>query len=177
MILVIIGSCSLKQSSIRGVRIESSSYCLFWEEKMRLRISVKVAGTKFDKFGVIGKKGSGNSVGKNLEQIRSILSLKNWRNELASDCVLGESGNEMERLRWRIEFRVFRSVRGLKDDLVTHFVRKLNLAFEIRDLTKLGRYKHPKELKKTKKNQKGTEKDPRRTEKHVITTFYLTKRW
>ena len=48
--------------------------------------------------------------------MHSILSLKNWRNELASDCVLGVSGVEMEGLRWRIEFNVFQSVRGLEDD-------------------------------------------------------------
>ena len=57
---------------------------------MRLRISEKVVGLKSDKFGggIIGKrKGSGESDGENLERMRSILSLKNWRNELASDCV------------------------------------------------------------------------------------------
>ena len=69
--------------------------------------------------------------------MRSILSLKNWRNELASDCVSGVSEDELEGLRWRIEFRVFQSVRGLEDDSVTRFVRKLDLALEIRDLTKL----------------------------------------
>ena len=35
------------------------------------------------------------------------------------------SGDELEGLRWRIEFRVFQSVRGLEDDSVTRFVRKL----------------------------------------------------
>ena len=30
-------------------------------------------------------------------------------------------------LRWRIEFKVFQSVRGLEDDSVTRFVRKLDL--------------------------------------------------
>ena len=62
---------------------------------MRLRISEKVVGLKLDKFGggMIGKrKGSGESDGENLERMRSILSLKNWRNELASDCVSGVSG-------------------------------------------------------------------------------------
>ena len=49
----------------------------------------------------------------------------------------GVSGDELEGLRWRIEFKVFQSVRGLEDDSVTRFVRKLDLAFEIRDLTKL----------------------------------------
>ena len=43
----------------------------------------------------------------------------------------------MDALRWRIEFKVFQNVRGLEDDSVTRFVRKLDLAFEIRDLTKL----------------------------------------
>ena len=83
------------------------------------------------------KKGSGESDGENLERMRSIVSLKNWRNELASDCVSGVSGHELEGLRWRIEFRVFQSVRGLEDDSVTRFVRKLDLFFEIRVLTKL----------------------------------------
>ena len=69
--------------------------------------------------------------------MRSILSLKNWRNELASDCVSGVSGDKLEGLRWRIEFKVFQSMRGLDNDSVTRFVRKLDLAFEIRDLTKL----------------------------------------
>ena len=107
---------------------------------MRLRISEKVVGLKLDKFGggMIGKrKGSGESDGENLERMRSILSLKNLRNELASDCVSGVSGDELDGLRWRIEFKVFQSVRGLEDDSVTRFVRKLDLAFEIRDLTKL----------------------------------------
>ena len=107
---------------------------------MRLRISVKVVGLKLDKFGggMIGKKkASGESDGENLERMRSILSLKNWRNELASDCVSGVSGDELEGLRWRIEFKVFQSVRGLEDDSVIRFGRKLDLAFEIRDLTKL----------------------------------------
>ena len=52
---------------------------------MRLRISEKVVGLKLDKFGggIIGKrKGSGESDGENLERMRSILSLKNWRNEI-----------------------------------------------------------------------------------------------
>ena len=67
---------------------------------MRLRISEKVVGSKLDKFGegIIGKrKGSGESDGENLERMRSILSLKNWRNELASDCVSGASisGDEL----------------------------------------------------------------------------------
>ena len=71
----------------------------------RLRFSEKVVGLKLDKFGggMIGKrKGSGESDGENLERMRSILSLKNWRNELASDCVSGVSGDELEGLRWRI---------------------------------------------------------------------------
>ena len=107
---------------------------------MRLRISVKVVGSKLDKSGgetIRKRKGSGESDEENLEQMRSILSLKNWRNELASDCVSGVSGDELEGLRWRIEFKVFQSVRGLEDDSVTRFVRKLDLAFEIRDRTKL----------------------------------------
>ena len=107
---------------------------------MRLRISEKVVGSKLDKFGggTIGKrKVSGESDGENLERMRSILSLKNWRNELASDSVSGVSGDELDGLRWRIEFKVFQSVRGLEDDSVTRFVRKLDLALEIRDLTKL----------------------------------------
>ena len=99
-----------------------------------------MVGLKLDKFGggTNGKrKGSGESDEENLEQMRSILSSKNWRNELASDCVSGVSRDELEGLRWRIEFKVFQSVRGLEDDSVTRFVRKLDLAFEIRDRTKL----------------------------------------
>ena len=41
------------------------------------------------------KDQGGESDGENLEQMRSILSLKNWRNELASDCVSGVSGDGM----------------------------------------------------------------------------------
>ena len=99
---------------------------------MRLRISEKVVGSKLDKFGggMIGKrKGSGESDGENLERMRSILSLKNWRNEFASDCVSGVSGDELEGLRWRIEFRVFQSVRGLEDDSVTRFDNELGLVW------------------------------------------------
>ena len=65
------------------------------------------------RFGVreIGKrKRSGKSDGENLEQMCSILSLKNWRNELASDCVSGVSGEELVGLRLRIEFKVFQSM-------------------------------------------------------------------
>ena len=55
---------------------------------------------------------------------------------MASDCVsgVGVSGDELDGLRWRIEFKVFQ---GLEDDSVTRFVRKLDLALGIRDLTKL----------------------------------------
>ena len=60
--------------------------------------------------------------------MRSILSLKNWRNDWQV-IVSGVSGEELERLQWRIEFKVFQSVRGLEDDSVTRFVRKLDLAF------------------------------------------------
>ena len=97
---------------------------------MRLRISEKVVGSKLDKFGggIIGKrKGSGESDGENLERMRSILSLKNWRNELASDCGSGVSGDELDGLRWRIEFKVFQSVRGLENDSVTSFVKASTL--------------------------------------------------
>ena len=138
--ILMIGPSSSKQSFKRKVRIESSSHCLFWEEKMRLRISEKVVGLKSDKFGgkMIGKrKRSAESDVENLEQMRSILSLKNWRNELTSYSVSGVSGDELYGLRGRIEFKVYQSVRGLEDDSVTRFVRKLDLALEIRDLTKL----------------------------------------
>ena len=56
---------------------------------MRLRIPEKVVGLKLDRFGgemIKNRKRSGESDGENLEKMRSILSLKNWRNELASDC-------------------------------------------------------------------------------------------
>ena len=49
------------------------------------------------------------------------LATKKWRNELASDCVSGVSVDELDGLRWRIEFKVFQSVRGLEDDSVTRF--------------------------------------------------------
>ena len=84
---------------------------------MRLRISVKVVGLKLDKFGggMVGKrKGLGESDGENLERMRSILSLKNWRNELATDCVSSVSGDELEGLRWRIEFKVFQRCARVK---------------------------------------------------------------
>ena len=80
------------------------------------------------------EKDQGNRNGENLERMRSILSLKNWRNKLASDSVSGVSGDELDGLRWRIEFKVFQSVRGLEDDSVTRFVRKLDLALEIVDI-------------------------------------------
>ena len=138
MILMIVGPSSLKQSFKRKVGIESSSHCLFSEEKMRLRISVKVAGLKLDKFGgVIGKrKESGESDEENLERMCSILSLKNWRNELASDCVSGlsgVSGDELEGLQWKIEFKVFLNVRGLEDDSVTRFVNCKKIGFSFRN--------------------------------------------
>ena len=66
MILMIVGPSSSKQSFKRKVGMESSSHCLFCEEKIRLRISEKVARLKLDKFGgeMIGKrKGSGESGG------------------------------------------------------------------------------------------------------------------
>ena len=94
---------------------------------MRLQISETVVGLKLDKFGggmiglkldkfgggMIGKrKGSGESDGENLKRMRSILSLKNRRNELASDCVSGVSGDELDGLRWRIEFKVYQVCEG-----------------------------------------------------------------
>ena len=106
---------------------------------MRLRISEKVVGSKLDKFGggTIGKrKDQGNRMEKFGTNAFNLIT-KNWRNELASDSVSGVSGDELDGLRWRIEFKVFQSVRGLEDDSVTRFVRKLDLALEIRDLTKL----------------------------------------
>ena len=60
-----------------------------------------MVGLKLDNFGggMIGKrKGSGDSDGENLERMRSILSLKNWRNELARDCVSGVSGDELDKI-------------------------------------------------------------------------------
>ena len=65
--------------------------------------------------------GIGESDEGNLERMRSILSLKNWRNKLASDCLSGlvcHAGDELEGLRWSIEFKVSQSVRGLEDDSV-----------------------------------------------------------
>ena len=58
---------------------------------MRLRISVKVVGSKLDKFGggMIGKrKGSGESDGENLERMRSISINK---------LVQGKTGQALER--------------------------------------------------------------------------------
>ena len=79
---------------------------------------------------MIGKrKGSGESDGENLERMRSILSLKNWRNELASDCVSGVSGDESDGLRWRIEFKVFKSVRGLEDGFSDKICEKIGFSF------------------------------------------------
>ena len=48
-----------------------------------------MAGLKSDKYGgVIGKRWeSGESDEQNMEQMRSILSLKDWRNELANECL------------------------------------------------------------------------------------------
>ena len=80
-----------------------------------------MAGLKLYKYGgVIGKRwGSGESDEENLERMRSKLSFKNWRNELASECLSGVSGDEFEGLRVSIEFKVSQSVRGLEDDSVT----------------------------------------------------------
>ena len=67
-----------------------------------------------------GKRlGSEESDEENLERMRSILSFKNWRNELASECLTGVSGDDLEGLRWSIELKVSQSVRGLEDDSVT----------------------------------------------------------
>ena len=75
---------------------------------------MKVAGYKLDKYGgMIGKRrGSVESDEENLERMRLILSFKNWRNELASECLSGVSGDESEGLRVSIEFKVSQSVRG-----------------------------------------------------------------
>ena len=56
-----------------------------------------MAGLKLDKYGrVIGKRwGSGESDEENLERLRSILSLKNWRNKLASEFLSRVSGDEL----------------------------------------------------------------------------------
>ena len=65
---------------------------------------------------MIGKRwGSGNQMRElNLERMRSIMSLKNWRNKLVSDCLSGVSyaGDELEGLQWSIEFKVSQSVQG-----------------------------------------------------------------
>ena len=83
---------------------------------MSLWISVSVAGIKLISLGggAGGKRnGSGESDGKNLVRMRSILSLKKSRNVLARDGASGDSGSEFEGFRWRIVLRVFQSVRGI----------------------------------------------------------------
>ena len=52
------------------------------------------------------RKGSGESDGENLERMRLILSLKNWRNELASDCVSGVSGMNWMGCGGELNFKV-----------------------------------------------------------------------
>ena len=49
---------------------------------------------------MIGRRwGSGESDEEHSERMRSILSSKNWRNELACECLPGVSGDELEGLR------------------------------------------------------------------------------
>ena len=103
-------------------------------------ISVSVAGIKLISLGggAGGKRnGSGESDGKNLVRMRSILSLKKSRNVLARDGASGDSGSEFEGFRWRIVLRVFQSVRGLSDDSVTRLDKNEDLALEMRDRTEL----------------------------------------
>ena len=107
---------------------------------MSLWISVRVAGIKLISLGggAGGKRnGSGESDGKNLVRMRSILSLKKSRNVLARDDASGDSGSEFEGFRWRIVLRVFQSVRGLSDDSVTRLDKNEDLALEMRDRTEL----------------------------------------
>ena len=101
MILVIAGPSSSNRVSKRKVGIESSSHCLFLRRENEITNFWESGWIEWDKFGggIIGKrKGSGESDGENLERMRSILSLKNWRNELASDwsvgCVRGWIGSD-----------------------------------------------------------------------------------
>ena len=50
--------------------------------------------------------GIGESDEGNFERMRSIMSLKNWRNKLASDCQVCHAGDELEGLQWSIEIKV-----------------------------------------------------------------------
>ena len=74
---------------------------------------MKVARFNFDTYEGVIRRGSGESYGENLERMRSSLSLKNWRNEFASECLSGVSGDELQGFRWSIEIKVSQSVRGL----------------------------------------------------------------
>ena len=63
---------------------------------------MRVAGIKLVIFGGGAggeRNGSGESDGKNLVRMRSILSLKKSRNVLARDDVSGDSGSEFEGFR------------------------------------------------------------------------------
>ena len=53
--------------------------------------------------------------------MRSILSFKNWRNELARECLSDVSRDELEWLRGVLNSK-FPSVRGLEYDSVTSIV-------------------------------------------------------
>ena len=96
-----------------------------------------MAGIKLISFrgGAGGKRnGSGESDGKHLVRMRSILSS---RNVLARDDASGDSGSEFEGFRRSIVLRVFQSVQGLADDSVTRLDKNEDLALEMRDLTEL----------------------------------------
>ena len=109
---------------------------------MRLWILLKLVGIKFDEFGgdVVGKRNLGIrgiwqrkcSRAERIQTCHWIIEGMNWQTILQYS-VSGVSEDEMEWLRWRIEWKVFQSVRGLK----VIFVRNLDLVFEISDLTKL----------------------------------------
>jgi hypothetical protein len=100
--LVMMGPSSLKHCFKREVGIGSREHCLSVEEKMSWWISERVVGRKLKSFegGVDGKmKGSGVIENVNLARIRSILSEKNSRNELARVVLFGSSGREFGWLR------------------------------------------------------------------------------
>ena len=101
------------------------------EEKTSARISERVAGAKFKSLdgGEFGNSnGSGLVESVNLVRIRSILSLKKVRNVLAMSVAFGPSGMDLVRFRFSMELSVFQRERGLEEESVTRFVRKVDFA-------------------------------------------------
>ena len=131
---VLIGPSSLKQSFKKKGVMESRGTLFTFRSRNKF---VNFSESGWNKIGYLWWWGrwrnrSGESDGKNLVRMRSVLSLNKSRNVLARLEVSLKDFDEELCLG-----RVFQSVRGLADDSVTRLDTNEDLALEMRDPTEL----------------------------------------